>query len=138
MRVDKNVTAKGASLPTTRPTVPLPVGALAQLDWIRGIAAFAVLAGHVRGLFFVDYSDLPMPTRVQQVAYMLTGLGHQAVIVFFVLSGFFIGYSVLVAHTQQRFSGLDYGIRRFSRLYAVLVPALVVTFLVDSLGIFLF
>ncbi|MCB9610257.1 MAG: acyltransferase [Polyangiaceae bacterium] len=138
MRADQNVTTQGASTPSSRPGAPLPPGALTQLDWIRGLAAFSVLAGHVRGLFFVDYSDLEAPSRVEQVAYMATGLGHQAVIVFFVLSGFFIGYSVLIAHKAERFDGFDYSIRRFSRLYAVLVPALLITFLVDKLGIALF
>jgi peptidoglycan/LPS O-acetylase OafA/YrhL len=105
---------------------------------MRALAAFAVLAGHVRGLYFVDYSDLRNPSVFAQVSYMVTGLGHQSVIVFFVLSGFFIGYSVLVARQTGRSNPRDYAIRRFARIYVVLVPALIATFLVDSLGIELF
>ena len=68
----------------------LPPGTLADFDWLRGLAAVAVLAGHVRGLFFVDFGDLVAPGPFARLAYMATGLGHQAVVVFFVLSGFFI------------------------------------------------
>ncbi len=123
--------------PPKRPN-ELPPGAVSDFDWMRALAAFAVLAGHVRGLYFVDYSDLRNPSVFAQVSYMVTGLGHQSVIVFFVLSGFFIGYSVLVARQTGRSNPRDYAIRRFARIYVVLVPALIATFLVDSLGIELF
>lgn len=130
-------TSQSPLAPPKRPN-ELPPGAVSDFDWMRALAAFAVLAGHVRGLYFVDYGDLPNPSVFARVSYMVTGLGHQSVIVFFVLSGFFIGYSVLASRQTGRSNPRDYAIRRFARIYVVLVPALIATFLVDSLGIELF
>jgi peptidoglycan/LPS O-acetylase OafA/YrhL len=71
--------------------------ASARLDMVRGIAALAVMFGHIRGLFFLDYSDLAAPSPAVTLFYAVTGLGHQAVMVFFVLSGCLIGGSVMTA-----------------------------------------
>lgn len=101
----------------------------AHLDMIRGLAALAVMFGHVRGLFFLDYPDLTAPSPLLALIYACTGLGHQAVMVFFVLSGFFIGGSVLA--TLRRWSWKRYLVNRFSRLYLVLLPALLLTAMLD-------
>jgi peptidoglycan/LPS O-acetylase OafA/YrhL len=115
----------------------LPKAALDDMNWIRGLAAIAVLIGHIRGLFFVDYESVrgSMPMKL---LYMLTGLGHQAVIVFFVLSGFFIGASVVTSSSSGRWSWSRFGLRRFTRLYVVLIPALVLTAAWDLAGMGLF
>jgi peptidoglycan/LPS O-acetylase OafA/YrhL len=106
---------------------------------MRGLSASAVVLGHVRGLFLVDYSEVNRPNRLHQVFYVVSGLGHQAVVVFFVLmSGFFIGHSVLGARATGTFSPRVYAMRRLTRLDVVLVPALALTFAVDNLGIALF
>lgn len=68
---------------------------LAWLDFVRGLSSIAVCAGHLRAALFVDFSQLSTPSLAQQVFYFATGLGHQAVMVFFVLSGFFVGGSIL-------------------------------------------
>jgi peptidoglycan/LPS O-acetylase OafA/YrhL len=64
--------------------------------------------------------------------YFVTGLGHEAVMVFFVLSGFLVGGSVLKA--SFKFSWRTYLVARMSRLYVVLIPALLVVFVCDSAG----
>ena len=74
------------------------------LDVVRGLSAIAVCAGHLRSVMFVDYSNLQTPSLLQKVFYGLTGLGHQAVMVFFVLSGFFVGGSIL--RKKQTLTGL--------------------------------
>jgi peptidoglycan/LPS O-acetylase OafA/YrhL len=51
--------------------------------------------------------------------------------VFFVLSGLFVGGSVLKSGTS--FNLVDYSIARLTRLWIVLIPALVVTFGVDTI-----
>ncbi len=66
-----------------------------HLDAIRGVSALAVMLYHLRGLFFVDYPFLTNKTLFWKALYAVTGYGHQAVIVFFVLSGYFIGASVM-------------------------------------------
>ncbi len=40
-----------------------------HLDLIRGVAALAVMVGHVRGLFFIDYSYISNPSLVHKVIY---------------------------------------------------------------------
>ena len=66
--------------------------------------------------------------------YLITGLGHQAVLVFFVLSGYFVGGSVVDGFQRRRFSWTGYGIARLSRLWTVLLPALLLTLVLDTLG----
>jgi peptidoglycan/LPS O-acetylase OafA/YrhL len=108
------------------------------IDWMRGLAAVAVLVGHVRGLFMQDYSAVRQPCVFWKAFYVLTGLGHQAVIVFFVLSGFLVGGTVLSRSSQQRWHFRDYLTRRLVRLYAVLIPGLLLTLAWDQLGLHLF
>ncbi|OIP77524.1 MAG: hypothetical protein AUK48_03910 [Oscillatoriales cyanobacterium CG2_30_44_21] len=74
------------------------------LDIIRGMSAIAVCAGHLRAMMFVDSSDLQTLSLLQKIFYGLTGLGHQAVIVFFVLSGFFVGGSILRKKTNFKWT----------------------------------
>ncbi len=62
--------------------------------------------------------------------YWLQPYGHAAVIVFFVLSGYVIGY---VAHEKER-TLKDYTAAMFSRLYSVVLPAIFLTFLLDGIG----
>jgi peptidoglycan/LPS O-acetylase OafA/YrhL len=106
----------------------------AHLDLIRGVAALAVMVGHVRGLFFIDYSYISNPSLVHKALYALTGFGHQAVIVFFVLSGYFIGTSVLDSVAAHRWSWRTYLVNRLTRLQLVLLPTLILGFLWDQIG----
>lgn len=99
------------------------------LDFIRGISAIAVCAGHLRAAMFVDYSKLATTSAIEKLFYFVTGLGHQSVMVFFVLSGFFVGGSVI--NRRFRFEFFDYFIARLSRLWVVLIPALIFTAFID-------
>jgi peptidoglycan/LPS O-acetylase OafA/YrhL len=101
------------------------------LDFVRGVSAIAVCASHLRVTMFTDYSKLESSGLLQKIFYALTGLGHQSVMVFFVLSGFFVGGSVLRA--GQGFQPRNYAISRISRLWVVLVPALILTAVIDHL-----
>ena len=98
------------------------------------MSALAVMLGHVRGLFFVDYPKLAHPSLVIRVLYEVTGFGHQAVIVFFVLSGYFIGTSVCESLDARRWSWRKYLVNRLTRLQLVLLPALVLGAVCDQLG----
>lgn len=62
--------------------------------------------------------------------WRLGGLGNDAVMVFFVLSGFVIAH---VAHERER-APVDYAVSRLARLYSVVAPALVLTVLADAVG----
>jgi len=106
----------------------------AHLDLIRAAAAWAVMWGHLRGLFFVDFPEVTRRSAWLGAIYFLTGFGHQAVMVFFVLSGFFISSAILKRHAARSWSWRDYAIDRSSRLYVVLIPGLVLGLLCDEFG----
>lgn len=79
---------------------------------------------------FVDYANAGSASIFNTIFYALTSLGHQAVIVFFVLSGFFVGGSVL--RNRNQFHWEHYAIARLTRLWTVLIPALVMTLAIDQ------
>ncbi len=108
--------------------------ASAHIDLIRGAAAVAVLIYHVRYRFFLDYADLRVSGPLVKGWYVLTSFGHDAVMIFFVLSGFLIGGTVVRSIREGRWSWKEYGTSRFVRLYVVLLPALVLTVFWDGLG----
>jgi len=66
--------------------------------------------------------------------YFFTGFGHQAVMVFFVLSGFLISSTILRSHILGAWSWREYAVNRATRLYVVLIPGLLLGFLWDRLG----
>jgi peptidoglycan/LPS O-acetylase OafA/YrhL len=109
-----------------------------RLDALRGIAAVGVCLNHVRDLLLTDYSQLAHPNRLMEVFYLATGLGHQWVVVFFVLSGYLVGGSVLRSFALDRWSWRSYLLNRMTRLYAVLVPALLLGGALDLAGIHFF
>jgi peptidoglycan/LPS O-acetylase OafA/YrhL len=108
--------------------------ASAHLDLIRGVSALAVMLGHVRGLFFVDFPFLTNKSLACRALYAVTGLGHQAVMIFFVLSGYFIGTSVIDSVNGQRWSWRAYLVNRLTRLQLVLFPALILGAIWDQIG----
>jgi peptidoglycan/LPS O-acetylase OafA/YrhL len=118
---------------------PLPGAAVTTMNWLRGLAAVAVLIGHVRGLFMQDYEALKSKSAAWKAFYLMSGLGHQAVIVFFVLSGFLVGATVLARqHGDGKWDFRDYLTRRLVRLYVVLIPGLLLTAAWDATGLRLF
>jgi peptidoglycan/LPS O-acetylase OafA/YrhL len=87
------------------------------LDFLRFIAAFVVMFSHFTherftGPLFFTYS------------------GHEAVIVFFVLSGYVINY---VTKTKEKKIN-EYLISRFARLYSVVLPVMILVPLFDYIG----
>ena len=120
-------------LPGTRKS-RLTERASVHLDMARGVAALAVLVGHVRGLFFVEYHDLLRHSPLVSAFYAATALGHQAVIVFFVLSGFFIVSSIADSFEQRKWSWTAYLVNRITRLSLVLIPSLILCWILDRIG----
>ncbi|PNH94606.1 acyltransferase family protein [Vibrio diazotrophicus] len=98
------------------------------LDFIRGVAAILVCAGHLRAALFVDFSNLSSSSYLDKFFYFITGFGHESVIIFFVLSGYLVGGSVL---EKSNIDWIEYLSKRIFRLWVVLIPALFFTFLVD-------
>lgn len=108
--------------------------ASAHLDLIRGLAALAVLVYHVRYRFFLDFSDVTAPGLTTRLFYASTSFGHDAVMVFFVLSGLFISSSIRRDCALGRWAWSRYTSSRLIRLYVVLIPALGLTLLWDVAG----
>lgn len=108
------------------------------MNSVRIVAALLVVVSHVRPLIFVDFSDAENRGVLVQAMYAATSLGHQAVIVFFVLSGYWVGGSVIRNATQARFDAVDYATARLTRLWLVLLPTLLLTHLLDRVGSALF
>lgn len=107
---------------------------LAHLDLLRGVAALLVCTEHLRAFLLVNYGHIAKPEVWDRVFYFVTGLGHQAVMIFFVLSGYFVGGSVVNAYGEKKWSWVRYATRRLSRLWVVLLPALLLTLIWDETG----
>lgn len=112
--------------------------ASSHLDVIRVAAAFAVLIFHVRYRFFLDYADVDSKSLLAKCFYVITSFGHDAVMVFFVLSGYLISGSILRDRQLGRFTWTRYGLNRLTRLYVVLIPGLLLTIFWDGLGLQLY
>ena len=93
----------------------LPAGFAVYLDLVRVAAALAVLLSHVLPVF--------------GFGKLFPAYGHDAVVVFFVLSGFVIAYACDCKNRGL----LDYALSRLVRLWSVAVPALVLGMLLWAL-----
>lgn len=98
-------------------------------DLIRALSALMVCASHLRNVMFLDRGEIKGGGPLVEIFYLMTGLGHQAVMVFFVLSGFLVGGSVMQG--RLAFSWPRFALARLSRLWVVLLPALLFTGVVD-------
>ena len=104
-----------------------------SLDFLRWVAAFLVVIGHLRSLMFVEYEKIESITIIDKMFYFFTGFGHESVIVFFVLSGYLVGGEFLrIDKTNKMF--MIYMIKRFSRIFMVFFPALIIGGIIDLIG----
>ena len=100
---------------------------LVELDGLRGLAAVVVLIYHsletVPALAAVGARPGVAPTGafhrlLTQSPLHLLWAGHEAVLIFFILSGVALTYPVARRHAQgRRFDWVDYAPRRFVRLW---------------------
>lgn len=98
----------------------ISTGSSFLLDSLRLGAALIVLVLHARDQWFP--SLIHSPTQPGNAA-------HAAVVVFFVLSGYVIAHTT----TSNNRGPMQYAQARLSRLYSVLLPALLITALVEYL-----
>lgn len=101
---------------------------------LRGLAALLVLGNHLRAYVFVSYGSLSEANLVTTLFYAATSFGHQAVIVFFALSGFLVGGAALETMGNARWSWAQYLTRRLTRLWIVIIPALIAAAILDRIG----
>jgi peptidoglycan/LPS O-acetylase OafA/YrhL len=102
------------------------------LDLIRFLAAFIVLVVHARHFAFVDYGMLPSNQKTLMIAglFAVSRIGSEAVIMFFVLSGFLVGGLAFTRIKDRSFKVIDYSVDRFSRIMTPLFPALILSGLI--------
>jgi peptidoglycan/LPS O-acetylase OafA/YrhL len=109
-----------------------------HLNAIRGAAALIVLLGHTRSLFFSSFTA----NSRHSTNYVARGnhatVGEEAVIIFFVLSGYLVGGSVIRSVKNGTWSWKSYLFKRITRLWVVLIPALAFGIALDVLGMHLF
>ncbi len=106
------------------------------LDTFRALAAFFVVLEHVRNFLWIDFPQLSSPSIFIEIIYFLSGLGHEFVIVFFVISGCLVGRIALDNFLEDNyFNWSKYLFARLTRLWVVLIPALVLTWCLDSISL---
>ena len=99
------------------------------MDFFRTAAALIVVISHARDIAMADYNG----NLLYAPFYAATGFGHSGVVIFFVLSGFWISRSVIGRLETSHF-WRGYLIDRLSRLLIVLIPALALGGLLDWIG----
>lgn len=103
-----------------------------HLDLLRGVGSLLVFIGHLRALMFLgDKTELNV---FGKSLFFITGFGHQAVMIFFVLSGFFIIRSIVKLFERHEWSFKVYLINRLSRLWIVMISALIIGGFFDYFG----
>lgn len=111
---------------------------LRNLDMLRALLALMVLMGHARMLLWMPWQQwhlLPHATweTVLAVGFSSFRYGHEAVMVFFSLSGFFIHLRA-VQDESTGFAAAPYLRRRARRILPPYYAALLFTFVMDCPG----
>ncbi|MFL6657132.1 MAG: acyltransferase family protein [Massilia sp.] len=88
---------------------------------LRGLAALQVAAAHTRNEFLPSLRTLEQPAVWYQLLAFITGFAHQAVVLFFLISGWLVGGSLLNKLDQPQ-ALAHYAVDRLSRLWTVLLP----------------
>jgi peptidoglycan/LPS O-acetylase OafA/YrhL len=111
---------------TSKNTIETEKPVLFTLRWI---AAMFVAFGHAYSMIFHEYVGSSWSSSAGGLLEHIALIRSGAVIVFFVISGYLVGGSVL--SSIENFQFRRYFINRFSRIYIVLLPALLLTGALD-------
>lgn len=114
-----------------------PVRRIKVLDGLRGLAALEVMLGHAIWLLWLPDSSRPFWLLMRKLTAVFARYGGQAVVVFFLLSGFVIHYRQALAKSAGKAPSMDigrYARRRAFRLYPELSVALIFTLVLDLVG----
>ncbi|MGX9218596.1 acyltransferase family protein [Massilia varians] len=99
---------------------------------LRSIAALQVVAAHLRGELFPSLKTVADPSLWYQGLAFFTGFSHIAVVIFFLLSGWLVGGSLLNKLGEPNCM-MSYAIDRLTRMWIVLVPAFVLTLAIGTI-----
>jgi peptidoglycan/LPS O-acetylase OafA/YrhL len=133
--------------PSARPLQSV-AGALAGehlIEALRGFAALLVAYFHCRQVtwigmeaFHASHASLANPGTIAAWLTLPVAWGSAGVPIFFVISGYSIhrsGAARLFANPGFRLDARQFWLRRFVRIYPVLLAALLLTFAVDSISL---
>ncbi|WP_426101983.1 acyltransferase family protein [Massilia sp. TSP1-1-2] len=98
------------------------------ISLLRGLAAIEVACAHLRAAMYPGLRTVADPALWFQGFSFVTGFAHHAVLVFFVISGWLVGGSLLDKF-GQRDAIASYAIDRITRLWTVLLPTFALTLL---------
>jgi peptidoglycan/LPS O-acetylase OafA/YrhL len=98
------------------------------ISLLRGLAAIEVAAAHLRADMYPGLRTVVNPSIWFQGFTFATGFAHHAVLVFFVISGWLVGGSLL-DKIRQPDAISSYAIDRVTRLWTVLIPTFLLTLL---------
>jgi peptidoglycan/LPS O-acetylase OafA/YrhL len=99
---------------------------LISIESVRGLSAIYVMLGHIV-LLYKPYQFFP---GYEFVIKTIFGFGHQAVLLFLVVSGFSITYNSPLLKHPHDFKAGDYYYKRFRRIYPLFFIALVISLIV--------
>lgn len=103
------------------------------ISLLRGLAAIVVAVAHLRAALYPGLRSVVDPPLWFQGLAFVTGFGHHAVLVFFVISGWLVGGS-LMSKAGRPDAFLIYAIDRVSRLWTVLIPTFFLTLLLGLIA----
>lgn len=98
------------------------------ISLLRGLAAIEVAAAHLRAAMYPGLRAVHDPSIWFKGFSFVTGFAHHAVLVFFVISGWLVGGSLL-DKLRQPDAVSSYAIDRVTRLWTVLIPTFMLTLL---------
>lgn len=115
------------------------------IDALRGFAALLVAYFHCRQVTWIgmeafhrSHASLANPGSIAAWLTLPVAWGSAGVPIFFVISGYCIhrsGAARLVANPDFRLDARQFWLRRFVRIYPVLLAALLLTFAADSISL---
>lgn len=98
------------------------------ISLLRGLAAVEVAAAHLRADLYPSLRTVTDPSLWFNGFAFIAGFAHQAVLVFFVISGWLVGGSLLDKRKESS-AIKSYAIDRLTRLWTVLIPTFLLTLL---------
>jgi peptidoglycan/LPS O-acetylase OafA/YrhL len=104
-------------------------------DVLRGVAALLVVLGHSRQ-HAAEIFDLNRTgsTLLEKIILIPSSFAMESVAVFFVLSGFLVGGQTIKLMRNDQFLWLDFLAKRLSRLWTVLIPGIIFTWVMWELN----
>src|SRR5438270_2959038 len=104
----------------------------ALFNFIRWTAALVVVVGHVNSYAnLIGGEGMTAPYRIYNYCALHA---HAAVMVFFVLSGYFVTFATVRKCAKESYRFRDYFLDRWSRIYSVLLAAVAFTLVLDVIG----